>query len=183
MAVSGLRFIHFRVVNRSIRDNVASHFSSPPAEMGWSQSFNVYDLDELGNADFSPTRPFVFVIDAFVEPTISRVPMVIVNPIYDFKSFQLGARSGGAIELELHCFGKTKAERDDLATVLANVYDGRTTKARNIPIQTAMGNIAQTGVAEIATEPRVWWPTRGDILAAEGTLRNWAVVAFDLRIK
>lgn len=175
-------FINIRVVRKSIVESVSGHFTSPPTGIGWSQAYNVYDIQDMANESFVPTKPWVYVISAHAEPTESRVAMVVVDPSFEFNSAQLGSRTGCDVKVLLHCWGQTRAERDDIASMLANVYDGKTNKLRDIEIWTSLtsSKVASTGeVSQVFVE----FPSAGDALSKEGTLRNWAIVSFRLRVK
>lgn len=178
-----LLFIDIRVIRDSILAHVRSHFLDPPTAMPWSRALNVYGIVQMLDVTFTPTEPFVFVIAAHAEPTPTRIPMVVIDPIIRLVSPQLGSRGGAEISLQLHCWGRTRAERDDIATMLANVYAGKTGRTSSIPIWTSLSDTTTAGTAQVTSTVAVSFPTAGDSLSAEGTLRNWTVVSFNLTIK
>lgn len=177
-----ITFVNIRLIRHSLVEHVASHFATPPSLMGWSRAFNVYNEADMRAAGFATTEPYVFIISASAEPMASRVPMVMVNTTFILDSYQLGSRAGSRIDVNLSCFGRDRPEREDMASMLANVYDGRTEINRAIPIWTSLSDSTQAGVAEV-TSPVVIAPMSvSDELAAEGSLRNWTVVSFAARI-
>lgn len=179
----GLTFIDTRVIRSSILAHVKSLFTSPPADMPWTQPFNAYGIQEMANESHSPVEPYVYVVAAHPEPTASRIPMVVVDPTIRWQAYQLGGRNGGFVDLMLHCWGRTRAERDDMATLLANVYAGRTSKIPSVSIWTSMSDATEATVATVTTPVTASYPSAGDELSAEGTLRNWAIVSFSLTIR
>lgn len=181
--MSSILFVDLRVVRASIVANVGSHFTSPPSGMGWANPWNVYNLTQMATEGFVTVPPFVFVIAAHPEPTPSRIPMVVVDPTFIFSTNQLGSRAGCAINIQLHCWGQSRAVRDDIATMLANVYAGKTEKPTSISIWTSLSDTTEASVAEIRGDVAIEFPTAGGALSAEGTLRNWTIVSFSLRVK
>lgn len=176
-------FIDLRVVRKSIVENVKSHFESPPAGIGWSRPYNVYNIIDMANESFTPVSPYVYLIAAYAEPTPSRIPMVVVDPRFIFSSNQLGSRAGCVVNVELHCWGLARADRDDIASMLSNVYAGKTSKPSSISIWTSLSNSTEASVAEVVGDVVVGFPTAGGALSAEGTLRNWTIVSLRLRVK
>lgn len=179
----GLTFIDTRVIRSSILASIQDQFTDPPANMPWSRAFNVYDILDMSNASFSPVEPYAYIIAAHPEPTASRIPMVVLDTTIRFQSYQIGGRNGGFVDVLLHCWGRTRAERDDIATLLANVYAGRTAKVPSISIWTSMTDTTEASVATVTSGVQVTHPSAGDELSAEGTLRNWAIVSFGLTIR
>ena len=178
-------FIDLRVVRKSIVENVKSHFESPPAGIGWSQPYVVYNIIDMANTRLviDETKPYVFLIAAHAEPTPSRIPMVVVDPRFIFSANQLGSRAGCVVTVQLHCWGLARADRDDIASMLANVYGGRTSKPSSISIWTSLSDSTEASVAEVVGDVVVEFPTAGGVLSAEGTLRNWTIVSLRLRVK
>lgn len=179
-----VRYVDIRVVRASIEAHVKANFTSPPAETGWSRPYNVYGIVEMANELFSPVDPYVYVISEHAEPTTTRIPMVVIDPVYTIAPYQLGSRTGAFIDMQLHCWGGLRAERDDIATMLANVYGGRTqSRPSTIPVWTSLSDNTVISTAEVISQPQISFPSAGGALAAEGTLRNWAIVSFRLRVK
>jgi hypothetical protein len=109
---------HNRNIRISIKEHVKSALEDPG--VGGPSAYNVYGENSLPqrNTSFVPVFPYVFLIDSNVEPTKSDLPLIVVevNPIIR-RTTELGrqARSG---ELNLHIFGRSRGERDDLASYL-----------------------------------------------------------------
>ena len=178
-----IQFLDLRVIRASIVDSVKSHFESPPTAMGWSRPYNVYDIIDMANELFVPTKPFVYVISAHAEPTPSRIPMVVVDPRFQTGPYQLGSRAGADVDVSLHCWGRTRAERDDFATMLTNVYAGNTERAFSISIWTSLQDSTSVGEASVSSNVITSFATAGGALSEEGTLRNWAIVSFRLKVR
>ena len=180
--MSSIVFINTRVVRKSIVESVAGHFRVPPTAIGWSQPYNVYDIQDMENESFTPTFPWVYVISEHAQPTPSRVAMVVVDPTFTFDSYQLGSRAGCDMMVLLHCWGRDRPERDDMASMLANVYAGKTNKRSFIPIWTSLTSSKEASIAEVS-RVLIEYPSAGGALSAEGTLRNWAIVTLWLQVK
>jgi len=182
---ASIRLIDVRVIRKSIAEDVEARFKvNPPLMPSWSRPYNVYGILQKANESFVPTSPYVYVISEHAMPTPSRIPMVVVDPTYTFSSSQIGSRAGCAADVLLHCWGTTRAERDDIATMLANVYAGKFGGVSpRISIWTTLDDSTEASIAEVSSNVIVQFPTAGDPLAAEGTLRNWTIVSFSLRVK
>jgi len=178
-----VQFLDLRVIRASIVDSVKSHFESPPTAIGWSQPYNVYDIIDMANESFVPTKPFVYIVSAHAEPTPSRIPMVVIDPRFQTDPYQLGSRAGANVDINLHCWGRTRAERDDFATMLMNVYAGNTERTSKVSIWTSLQDPTEAGEAWVNSDVIVSFATAGGALSEEGTLRNWAIVSFRLKIK
>jgi len=181
--VASLRFINARVARASLLSHIRSQFTSPPASIGWSRPFNVYGIQQMMDSGFTPTEPFVFVVAAHTEPTMTIIPLVIFDPTFDLDPYELGNRGGCTVNMTLLCWGRTRAERDDIATLLANVYAQRTEKGTRVTIWTSLSDTSPAGYAEVTSPVLISFPTAGSVLSAEGTLRNWTIVSFTMRIK
>lgn len=181
--MASLSFINIRVVRTSVLDHVRDQFTNPPASMGWSRPFNVYGIQQMMDESHVPVEPYIYIIAAHAEPTMSRLPLVILDPTLKIEPYQLGARGGAILNVVLLCWGRTRGERDEIATCLSNVYGQRTEKLTRIPIWTSLADTTPAGYAEIATPVTISFPTAGSVLSAEGTLRNWTMVTFSMRIK
>lgn len=180
--MSSIVFINLRVVRKSIVESVTAHFEAPPTAIGWSRPYNVYDIQDMANPNAVLTDPYVFVISEHAQPTPSRIPMVVVDTMFSFNEFQLGSRSGCDVVVELWCWGRDRPERDDMASMLANVYAGKTNKPSAISIWTSMTSSKEASTGEVS-QVSVEFPTAGGALSEEGTLRNWAIASFRLRVK
>ena len=181
---TSIRFVDLRVIRKSITEDVGARFKvNPPLMPSWSRPWNVYNIIDMANENKTLVNPYVFVIDAHAMPTPTRIPMVVVDPTYVFNSMQLGSRSGCDVTVALACWGRTRSERDDIATMLANVYAGKFGGVSSqISIWTTLDNSTQASTAEVSGNVVVEFPTAGDALSKEGTLRNWSIVSFGLRV-
>jgi hypothetical protein len=106
--------------NRNIRLSVREHFKDALENpgVGGPGAYNVYGENNLPqrNPSFEPQFPYVFLIDSNIEPTKADLPLVLVeiNPITR-GTVELGLQARTA-DLNLHIYGRTRGERDDLAS-------------------------------------------------------------------
>lgn len=108
--------LHNRNIRISIREHIKDALENPG--VGGPRPYNVYGENNLPqrNPSFDPQFPYVFLIDSNIEPTKSDLPLIVVelNPIRK-GTVELGRRARAA-DLNLHIFGRTRGERDDLAS-------------------------------------------------------------------
>ena len=109
---------HNRNIRISVKEHIKAALETPG--VGGPSAYNVYGENNLPqrNTSFVPTFPYVFLIDSNIEPTKSDLPLIIVevNPISRSTS-ELG-RQARTADLSLHVYGRTRSERDDLASYL-----------------------------------------------------------------
>lgn len=169
-----------RNLRRSLFDYCKSLLLTPPSGT-FNANFNVYTAirDQYRNTSFVPTRPFVFMVDRNIEPTTSRVPLIVIEVEGLAKAaFELGNRNGHLASVNINIFGDTRGMRDDL-TSLYRDYFGLT-----FPIldYTTSGS-PSLGYAELLDEPTSVQVSVGEDVAEEGSLYNFNVVSFDIVTK
>jgi hypothetical protein len=109
-------------LNRSIRVSIKEHvktaFELPIS--GGMNAFNVYGENNLpqNNPSFSPTRPYLYIVDSNIQPTLLDLPLIVLELTPFVKDvFELGRASRKA-ELNAHVYGRNRGERDDIASYL-----------------------------------------------------------------
>jgi len=116
--------LKFRAIRLSLYEFVVSLFETPPADSGWT-SWNVYGEDELRQEDsFTPTAPYIYITDSFIAPTRTQVPCIIIEMTLMAVPYQLGDTNGKLGVSRLHIFGRNRGERDDIASMLQDVFAG-----------------------------------------------------------
>ncbi len=170
-----------RNIRRSVMAQVRTLFQSPPTGSGLS-AYTVYSEDQLRQVQsgtLTPVRPCVFLVDAYIQPAEPALPLVVVEKIKTNKRpFELGNRNGRWSDFYLHCFGRMRGERDDLASFLADNFGG----AVSIYDYSTGGAILQeTGVVEpeIGIEPI----GMTEQMRIEGSLGNWEIVSLSIMTK
>jgi hypothetical protein len=162
-----------RSVEHSVLDHVSGLFTSPPDTL--LGAWNVYGEDEFVNPLFAPTAPFVWILDADVRPTPSRLPLILIErEPYVGLPFELGTEAGTIWAFRVDIFGRNRGERGDLAHY---VYQ----------------HLVRLGLYDYATDPRTFvetvtilrrmsglLPARPDA-AWEGTLQLGESILFDFQ--
>lgn len=84
--------------------------------------FGEDDLRELQNKT-NPVelqRPYVFLVDTFLRPVETALPIVMVDvPVSNLSPFEMGNRSGRSTDCIFHVMGRMRGERDDIGSELA----------------------------------------------------------------
>ena len=115
-----------RAIRKSLYNYIVDLFENPPADTGWG-SFNVYSENQLRqyrNENFAPVDPYIFIVDSFIAPTQTELPMVIIEVNTLARPYQLGDTRGRLSLSRLHVFGRNRGQRDDIASMLQDVFAG-----------------------------------------------------------
>lgn len=169
-----------RNLRRSIFDYCQNMLLYPPIGT-FTNSFNVYTgiKSQYRNKAFVPVRPFVFMIDRNLEPTTSRVPLIIVEVSGIAKTpFELGNRTGHIATVDLNIFGDTRGLRDDLI----GYFRDNIGLTIDIFDYTSAGSPAIDS-AELIDEPTSVLVSTGEEAELEGSLYNFGVVSFEILTK
>jgi len=105
--------------NRNLRRSIRSHIQTvleSASSYGMSQDYNVYDEEAMRLGE-TVTFPFIYLVDSAIRPTNTELPCIVLETQITKSLFELGNRSGRALTFFLHVFGKTRGERDDLASM------------------------------------------------------------------
>ena len=176
-----------RNILKSLMAYVRGLLKAPPSASGWAP-FTVYneqDLTAFNNGAPGPNWPFIFLLETYMRPKPALLPMIIVeiNPVRQMP-YELGNRSGRTQTGMIHCFGKTRGQRDDLSSFFLDylgntfpVYSYTSTPlgdtssfVENAEIQP--GVLRDLPVKELTPDQR-----------REGTLDLWMIVNFIFRTK
>lgn len=182
-----------REIRLSARDRLKALFEAPDAASGLSP-FNVYDERDFRNVasgNFTPTFPYVYLLDSFLEPVAQRVdlqqPQVVIEvDMYESAPFELGNRAGRTVDFLIHVFGRNRGERDDIGCLISDHFGGslsiKTYSATNTTgtvVETAIVNPPVFRVKDIFT-PRIEKASQIELNTA---LLGWTSVSFSIMVK
>lgn len=140
----------------------------------FSEVYNIYDEGDL-RAETTPTRPFVYILDADVQFEQKQFPVIVLATDYATDEFQLGSEPFGMCEAEVYVMGRNRGERDDFAAaIMKNIT------SIHIRDFDTVGYPLECTVPLISRGRRVWdakqFPV-SDELRAEGSLLNGMVLS------
>jgi hypothetical protein len=164
----------FRSVERSVFDAVSGLFTSPTG--GLPVAYNVYGEDSFNNESFKPVFPYLWFMGYRVSPRTTRLPLLILDMGEQQNDpFEIGRREGTFAIATVHVYGRTRGERDDLASV---IYQ----RLYNIPINdydTTPATFKYNAQVEARFSGKVSVP---EDVGKEGTLSNWKYVQFTFQL-
>lgn len=180
-----------RAIRRSLYDFTVSLFETPPPDTGWG-AYNVYSESQLRQARrekaFEPVEPYIYIVDAFVEPAQTELPLIVIEMSNMTDTYQLGDTQGRFNVARLHVFGKNRGQRDDFASMLQDVFAGNMVTSGSVPPfpiydypsggSTVFVETAHIGPGVSANPIGV----AGDEAFESSTL-NWNEVSFSFRTK
>lgn len=169
-----------RLHRLSVKESLKSLFENPPAESGLS-AFNVYseaDMRDMNKGKFSPEAPYVFITDTRIAPTAAQLPFIAIDMRPIKQPFELGNRRGRRLSADLHIFGRSRGERDDLASLIADYLTAVTVKNYNDYAFMGFAAGALMCKGAIDGEPEMTPMSIGEEESLEGSLDNWLVLSF-----
>lgn len=171
--------------NRNIRLSIKNHISSLLQTYGYTNVYGEKDMRDVALGTLNPSGLFVFLVDSFISPTDTTLPFIVleVNSIQHIV-WELGSEEARGIRTYIHVFGKSRAERDDIAAYLQNNigrsisyndYSTGTPVPQAYPIErvTDDGSGIEINYAPPVTDEQL----------QERSLANWAILSFDARTK
>lgn len=177
-----------RLHRLSIKESLKSLFESPPAGSGLS-AYTVYseqNMRDMNKGTFTPTSssPFLFITDTHIAPTVAQLPFIAIDVNIQKAPYQLGDREGRRVSTDLHIFGRSRGERDDLASFVADNLTVITVKNYNEFAFKGFAADAEMCKGEIVDEPMM---TPMSIMpeeeSLEGSLDNWLMLSFEYHSK
>mgnify|MGYP001615881445 FL=1 len=161
-------------------------FESPDAGSGLT-AYNVYNETEYRDDTHVEAFPFVYIIDSDILPVITKLPLIVIEVLrYRKESFELGNRSGRQIRVYLHVFGRTRADRDDMAGFIADYFGNSLsikTYTQSVPAGTEVEK-ALVGDRIDVEQMSISGPVEGrDMVEIGGSILNWNRVALDIDTK
>ncbi len=179
-----------RALRLSLYNFVADLFRTPPSTTGWG-NWNVYgenSLRQYRDGNFSPVQPFIYILDTYVAPTKSELPMVIIETNTLARPYQLGDTQGRLSMANLHVFGKNRGQRDDIASMLQDVFAKNTETVGSVvpfPVYDyiSSGSSVLVETAHIDLGISVEYPIVGGLEQQEGSLSQFATVSFSFQTK
>jgi hypothetical protein len=125
---------------------------------------------------FVPVRPFLYMVDRYIEPTVDKVPLIVVEIDTVAKmSHEVGNRNGHIAACALNIFGDTRGSRDDLSSFLRDQF---ALTFSILDYGTAGSPVIDT--AFLLDEPSVTTISLGEDVGKEGSLWNFNVMGFDI---
>lgn len=163
----------------SIKESLKTLFETPPGE-SVLEAFNVYseaDMRNMNKGTWKPSAPFVFIIDSHLAPTLAQLPFIAIDATPQKAPFQLGDRKGRMVSADLHIFGRSRGERDDLASFIADYLGSITIKNYNEYEFMGFASEAEMCKGAIVGEPSMAPMSIGDEESLEGSLDNWLILS------
>ncbi len=157
---------------KSVAKTLEDHFINVA---NWNPAFNIYDSEDMKSGKSDLTRPFIFIIDSFIMFEMKHLPVIVIECDAEVSSIGLSEKAA-YFDLNLHIFGQSRGERDDLAgDIMKNItaisiYNFDPT----VPVLVETQNL----IARSGTE--IWKLDNPDItteVAIEETLGNWTVIS------
>jgi len=128
------------------------------------------------SATFVPVRPFIYMVDRYIEPVADKVPLIVVEIDTVAKmSHEVGNRNGHIAACALNIFGDTRGSRDDISSYLRDQF-GLTFSIKDYG--TAGSPVLDT--AFLLDEPSVSTISLGEDVGKEGSLWNFNVMSFEI---
>lgn len=178
-----------RCIRLSLYNYVADLFRTPPSDTNWT-AFNVYSGNQLRqyrDGNFSPVQPYIYIVDSNVAPAKTELPLIIVATSTLARPFQLGDSNGRLSAAQLHVFGKNRGQRDDMASMLQDVFAGNMTTSGSAPFPVydyiSSGSSVFVETAHIEPGIGVETPTVGGLEQHESSTANWNTVSFSFSTK
>lgn len=177
-----------RNIRKSIMARVRAMLVDPPtgSELNPYTVYNELDLLAISKSGKTPAvRPYAFLLDAYMTPKAPLLPMVVVEvPLISQRPYELGNRKGRSTDAMVHCFGRRRGERDDLASLFCD-YWGATfpiyqyVSGAGADVATFLENAELTD--EILIEERTHVMSQEE--RREGSLDLWQIVHISFRTK
>ena len=157
---------------KSVAKTLEDHFINVA---NWNPAFNIYGVEDMKLEEDDLTRPFIFIIDSFIMFQMKHLPTIAIECDVEVGAIGLSEKAA-YFDLNLHVFGQSRGERDDLAgDIMKNItaisiYNFDPT----VPVLVETQNL----IARSGTE--IWKLDNPDItteVAIEETLGNWTVIS------
>lgn len=162
-----------RAIRKSLYDYVITLFETPPSSTDWT-TWNIYGETELRDKNFSPVSPYIFIIDANVAPTQTKLPLVVVEVSYLTQPHQLGDTKGRLNQAFLHVFGRNRGQRDDISSMLQDAVT--TFPIYNYYYERGLTTMPER--AHVVGDVEVVPQSVGESAIHESSLLNWSIVRF-----
>ena len=144
----------------------------------WRVPWNVYGETDLMGTTLSPTRPYVYLVEAGIRFAARNLPVIALEFLSEPVAFQLGSMSTLCIA-NVHIFGENTAQRSDIASaIMENIL---VVKIRNYDDDEYGGTVIQRSAVMPQGESRVQWTQYmmsppSDDAAIEGSLSMWSMI-------
>lgn len=166
-------------VKRNLRLSVRKEVETQLIAMGYT---NIYGESTM-RAKTTPTRPYCFLMDSFVRPMETTLPFVIIEMRnLTRQPFEIGNRTGHESKVFLHIFGRTRGDRDDIASYLQDnipdafqYYDFTTGSSGSAVTGTMITLSDKSDIEDVPGIP--------DEVITESSLSNWNMLSFETSLK
>jgi len=165
-----------REIRLSIRDRLSTLLGAPPAASGLS-AFNVYTEAQFRDDTFTPTFPFVYLLDTYVLPVKTKLTLIAIECEYERQPFEIGNREGRLVTAYIHTFGRNRAERDDLAAFIAD-YFGSTFSIKQYPENTTVETVQLQDRIKVENMAIV-----NEAVEFGGSVLDWAMITLRFQTK
>jgi len=168
-------------INRNIRLSIKYHLSGLLNTYGYTNVYSEQDMRNAALGSFTGVAPFVFLVDSFVSPTETTLPFIVLE-VTNIRRvpYELGNDGAGReITTFVHIFGRSRAERDDIASYFQdnigrsmpyNDYTSGSATPMTYPIQ-RVGEGIEVSYAPPVTDQQL----------QEHSLANWNILSFEAR--
>ena len=104
-----------REARLSLRKEISDLFSTAATFGDDGTAFNIYGEENLRDGAHAVHRPFLFLLDSFVSFQAEHLPVIVLETEMDSTPLQLGTDPTLLVFANIHIFGRTRGERDDMA--------------------------------------------------------------------
>jgi hypothetical protein len=179
-----------RDVRLSVKDRIKEMLTTPDASMGWSRAWNIYNeanFRAVAAGTFTPTAPFVYLMDSFQEPVtgarrdLMQPQLIVEIETYEKRPFEVGNRAGHHVGIYVQVFGKNRGERDDLGGYLTD-FIGDSIDIKAYSAANPTGVLADQALIDDLKKYEDIYTTRADA-ALSGLVLDWSRVSFGFQMK
>jgi len=131
--------------------------------------------------------PFIYIVDSNILPVATKLPLLVIEiQRYRKQSFEIGNRSGREVRAFINVFGRTRADRDDIAGFIADYFGNSLsikTYTQAVPAGTEVEK-ALVGDRIDVESMTISGPVEGrDEVEFGGSIIAWARVTLDIDTK
>ena len=108
-----------RNIRLSLRDAIITNFQA----FGITNVYTEAQMRQVWQGTLTPVDPYIFFTDEFVQPQKTTLPLAVleINRV-EGNAFELGNRAGREFDVDLHVFGQTRGQREDIASYIQDAF-------------------------------------------------------------
>jgi hypothetical protein len=167
--------------NRNIRISIKDSIQTQLVAFGFTNVYTEAQMQLTWSGTFTPVLPYVFFLDEYTMPQLTTLPMVILDLLdIEGNAFELGNRKGRDFDTNIHVFGNTRGQREDIASYLQDniphgitIYDYTSGSAG----ASTLGTILMTDDSPTVVEEKI--PNDN---IQERSLYNWSRVTWRSKV-